>query len=57
MDAPLSTLRASHSVSLGSSVESGQLGELTLVSAFRTQSVLSYCVASLGHARSYVAHR
>ncbi|XP_054581250.1 centrosomal protein of 164 kDa [Eptesicus fuscus] len=30
VDAPLSALRASHSVSLGSSVESGQLGELTL---------------------------
>lgn len=40
VDAPASALRGSQSVSLGSPVESGQLGELTLVNGFsRVQSV------------------
>lgn len=53
VDAPPSALRGPQSVSLGSSVESGQLGELLLVNAFfLVYSIVSYCGASVFHARS-----
>lgn len=41
VEAPASALRGSQSVSLGSSVESGQLGELSLVNALSSLRVLS----------------
>ena len=55
VDAPASALRGSQSVSLGSSVESGQLGELTLVNGFCVCvfSVFSSCGAFVCHARIY----
>lgn len=42
VEPPPSALRVSQSVSLGSSVESGQLGELMLVNAFSSLRVVSY---------------
>lgn len=42
-DAPPSALRGSQSVSLGSSADSGQLGEPTLVSPFSAVHVFYYC--------------
>lgn len=53
VDAPPSALHGPQSVSLGSSVESGQLGELLLVNAFfSVYSVVSYRGASVFLARS-----
>ncbi|XP_059566615.1 centrosomal protein of 164 kDa [Myotis daubentonii] len=47
-DAPLSALRASHNVSLGSSMESGQLGELTLpLQGLRTSTHMQGLLGSI----------
>lgn len=51
VDAPPSALRGSQSVSLGSSVESGQHGELSMVNASSCVQC-SYRGASMFHARN-----
>lgn len=57
VDAPPSALRGSQSVSLGSSVESGQLGEPTLVNAFSCIWCIWFTVGPLCTVLGTMAHK